>query len=307
MAGLSIIERVEVFDRRGSDRDVVDRRSLNRGLQTAWGLFDMRRYLNMEGNDRESLDKVNVTLANFLICYSDVVKSQMEVATRMVQEGFVDNTGQVLQFVDQTAPEVGDEEINLPGTVIVGIAGRIRAGKETAGEIIADLYNGMHFPFVDSLIAFSYALGRKPQESRAALREVNDIIKPRFGNATFAECTVRRAKRIARQKNPWVVSFDGFRSAEESQLIIDMGGKMVEVRASLETRYHRNLMDGKEMKQGQKQQSLDDFRRDDELEFRTMIGPAVALTNASFDNDSNDGVENLKRQIREYFDPLVYG
>jgi len=189
----------------------------------------------------------------------------------------------------------------------IGFAGMIRAGKSLAGKIVEEEYEGAHFPFVDSLKAFSLAMGYRLGVNRAVLREVNDIIKPRFGNATFAEETIRKATALIPYKQPLVLGFDGFRSAEEARLILNLGGVMAEVWANLDTRYLRAKRHVSEDKQGQEPESFEHFRYESELEYETMMRPAIELCQVRLDNNQDDSGKYLKVQIKAHFDSMVHG
>ncbi len=248
-----------------------------------WALFDLRRNLIKEDADPVLLQATNKLLKSTLHLLSDQVGPN-EAAGKLVEQGFVDNRFQVLQFLDQGTPEQAQEQIELHGILAVGFCGLIRAGKSEAGKILERAFGGLHFQFVDSLIAHSYILGFPSDVDRAALRKVNDIIKPRFGNETFAENTMLRAKRLGRMKNPRCVSFDGFRSAEEADLLLQMPRSvLIAIEADMEVRYQRALSDAS--KKGQVPKSYEDFQKDSVVEEQTMMGHAIKKAQITITNN----------------------
>lgn len=285
---------------------ITDSQSRKKLLETMYGLVDLRRCLINEGQDQSTLEAVNTRISEFVSNYNDVFGSSRHLGAELVGKGYINNIAQILDSGNVTEKSQIEENFSdLKGVAIVGVAGLIRAGKGTVGKILAETYNGIHTPFVNSLIAFSYALGYQPGVNRAALREVNDIVKPRFGYDTFAQCTLDQTRRLWRRRNPvpFVLSFDGFRSEPEANLIINMGGTMVAVEASIEERYRRSLMvqPGDEAKNVQIPKSFDDFKRDNEIEERWMR-PAINLAEIKFDNNKYYTVVSLEPQVTTYFD-----
>lgn len=283
-----------------------DSRETRRSLAAIWGLVELREGLIQKGDDQSLLESVNMRIAGFLNQYARVLGGDYEAAMSFSSLGYMDDPTRVLQVMnmdpkDDKTTFGRDVEADLVPTV--GVTGLIRAGKGTVGAILTQRYEGLHTPFVEALIAYSLAMGYEPNTNRSAKREVNDEIKPRFGNATFALASIRRAQRLATGRLTYILSFDGLRSVEEAQLFLDRPRRrLVAIEASLETRYAR-AFENTEEKKGEQPKSFDEFKVDSEFEERHMMGPAMALAHVRFQNNGTSA--ELERQIVEYFDPLM--
>ncbi|MEK9200684.1 MAG: hypothetical protein AAB909_01785 [Patescibacteria group bacterium] len=284
-----------------------DAESTERSLNAVWGLIELRECLIREGTDQSLLMSVNDRLTSFLSQYKAVVGSDHAVTSEISNRGYVDDGSRAWQLMtmsvtdDQSAIDRDVEKDIIPA---VGITGLIRAGKGIAGKILSVEYSGIHTPFVESLIAYSYALGYLPDTDRVAKREVNDLIKPRFGNTTFAEASIRRAKRRASGRHIRVLSFDGLRSVDEARLFLDRPmRRLIAIEASLETRYRRARESTDASKYGEKPKTWESFVVDSEFERIHMMGPAIDLAQITFPNEGEEF--ELTKQLVEYFDPII--
>ncbi len=280
---------------------------IGRSLAAIWGLFELRLNLVKEGRDPDLLASVNDRLAGFLLQYGEFVGSRLDAANNIATLGYVDTPEVVIRAMDgeTVAHEaLSPESVSSDAALVVGITGLIRAGKGTAGKILTERYHGLHSPFVEPLIAYSLAMGYSPDTNRAAKREVNDLIKPRFGNTSFAEAAIRRANRLAVGRNMGVLSFDGLRSVEEANLFLGSPTRrLIAIEASMETRYRRALESTDETKNGEKPKSWEDFVVDSEFERKNMMGAAIELAQVTFENEG--GEAELTEKLVGYFDQII--
>ena len=203
--------------------------------------------------------------------------------------------------------EYKEPSLFIPGKAYVGYVGRIRCGKGSAGKLTESQYSGKHFEFVRSLMAFALATLDDPDGDRAALRRVNDKVKPKLGNDTFARETFYRATRLCgSDANIKIISTDGYRSAEEANLLLSIpGSALISVNAEIQTRYGRAQQSDLVDKPGQAPKSLSQFVYDDEFEYEHMQKHAMALSTHEVDN--NGDIYDLDDNLRPILLKLING
>lgn len=203
--------------------------------------------------------------------------------------------------------EYKEPSLFVPGKAYVGYVGRIRCGKGRAGKLTEGQYSGRHFEFVRSLMAFALATLDDPDGDRAALRRVNDKIKPKFGNDTFARETFYRAARLCGPDTDIkIISTDGYRSTEEANLLLSIpGSALISVNAEIETRYGRARQADLVDKPGQAPKSFSQFKYDDNFEYEHMQKHAMALSTHEVDN--NGDIRELDDNLRPILLKLING
>lgn len=188
---------------------------------------------------------------------------------------------------------------------VVGFAGLPQSGKGACGEIARQEYGSMHFAFIEGLFAFGFAMGLRPDKmTRAQLRgQVNDVIKPVFGFDVFAETAIKRGYRIALRNNLPMITCDGFRSVPEGKLVKRDGvvpnGHLIAVDSHFWLRYLRAR---KKPQESQRPKSILQFMWDNYVEYTTMIGPVLRMSEARIKN--NSGYEDLRVRVRETIEPI---
>ncbi|MBI3887714.1 hypothetical protein HY310_01450 [Candidatus Microgenomates bacterium] len=267
--------------------------NLDKAAKTLWGLYElngaMGKKLLTYGHQRLEISKT-IEKANEIFLSNFGPKGRLELEKNC----YLGHDEESLDVFVNDSPKI----------TIVGFAGLPQSGKGACGEIMRQNYNSRHYAFIEGLFAFAYAMGLDPTKmSRAELREkVNDVIKPRLGNDTFANAVIHRGFRIAVREGLSVVTCDGFRSVDEGKLVRDVipNGILVGVESSLWNRYQR----AKHKPQvAQRPKSFAQFVWDSFYENKTMIGPVLKMTDTRFDN--NRDLEYLRRQVVAHFNTIL--
>jgi dephospho-CoA kinase len=182
---------------------------------------------------------------------------------------------------------------------MIGVVGPISSGKGTIGEQLQTKFGGAHLPLSDRLREVSLARGGDKTFPRSVLREVNDTLKPIYGNDIFVRWTIDIAQRQANRHHYPVVSMDGFRSVEEAQTFKNAGGILIGVTASQETRFQRLIARGRVGDDG-----WESFVESDAIE-SAWINPILDICDFTIDNNGDEGT--LEQQVDTILDQLSLG
>lgn len=274
------------------------------------GLFNFRHSLLTQNGSVEELELTNTTLGYWL-WYLSEWSGVHEVMGQCYLKGLVDNRGTVLSLLAPVYERIDtlhqQEQESLSNTPIIGIVGRIAAGKGTVGDILKELYHGFHFPLSDRLREYAQAEGFLPPFSREQLREIDAKLKPRFGKHVFIDWTLQTSRRLIEMYRPGIISLDGFRSVEESQWFLEQPNtSLVSVvvhpdpKTDLELRYQRIR---NRMRSGEDPPTFEAFCQMDEFE-QKWINPIMVLSEHSFINSGD--INALKQQVTDYFKEKVF-
>lgn len=179
---------------------------------------------------------------------------------------------------------------------MIGVVGPISSGKGTIGENLKSKFGGTHLPLSDRLREVSLARGGDKTFPRSVLREVNDALKPVYGNDIFVRWTIDIAQRQAQRHNYPVVSMDGFRSLEEAQTFKNAGGILIGVTASQQVRFERLVARGRVGDDG-----WDSFIESDSIESE-WINPILEICDYVIDNNGDE--TQLEQQVDSVIDQL---
>ncbi len=272
---------------------------------TLWGLLDWQRAILAHSKEAEMLPPVRTKLTEILNYYSGVITEPF-ASDALINLGYFDNQDQINQIkAGDYSHETADGQVNLDGLFVIGIVGQIQAGKGTSGKILESDYGSRHYPFIEALYAFGYALGFRPdREDREGLVEINNIIKPRYGNDRFAKSTLLRAQRRAKLNQTEIISCDGFRSQEEAELVLAQpSGYLFSVWAEQQIRYERAL---RKPQISQRPKNFEAFALQDEKELNGMMKEPLRLSEPPFDNNQRNSHEHLRQQIHTRMDQILH-
>ena len=151
------------------------------------GLFNLLRTLQQQDAPKTEIFATETMLEDWL-GWSEEYGTPYEIARFLVSLGVIRSRTEVYsrisKFYNRFDSQLPESEPRQ--TPIIGIVGQISAGKGTVGEIISKQIGSMHFPLSDRLREVAHINSQPPFE-RNTLRQVNDKIKPRFGQHTFVE------------------------------------------------------------------------------------------------------------------------
>ncbi|AEC52061.1 hypothetical protein PNA2_1144 [Pyrococcus sp. NA2] len=183
--------------------------------------------------------------------------------------------------------------------MIVGIAGKIAAGKTTVAKFLEEFgfcRISCSEPLIDIITGntkdYSWVpeIDFKGEPTRENLIELGRLLKERYGEDVLIRLAVDKLRRC---KN---IAIDGVRSLEEVRAIKEMGGIIIYVEARPEIRFERLRRRGADKDRGIK--SLEDLLKFDEWEenlYKTRkikdIADYVILNEGS--------IEDLKREVKE--------
>lgn len=289
----------------GSEITLADRINLDtpenivKAEKTLWGLGDLFRALSFSSSKSKLISEVQSKLTDFMRKYSDAVGKKVAINT-LTRKGYFENETQVEGIVCGNYDRVPTDQIlQINGVYVIGFVGLIGSGKSTAGRILQEEYGSRHYPFIDGLHAFAYAMGVDPtQLDREGLRKINDVIKPQFGNDRFAKTVLHAARKQLKYSPLNMVSCDGLRSEQEGRLVLSQpNSNLFIIETGLEQRYSRAKNNPLPKK---RPENYERFKFDSDFEEKNMMKPVFKLvTEPPFDN--NDNEDNLRQQIRERF------
>ncbi len=270
--------------------------------QTIWGLSDLRKGIVHTDPDSPILPEIENRLCLLTRGYCNQI-SHGFVVEQIASVGYMESRDEVEKVIAGDFKDIPtDHGLRIDGIYVIGFVGLIQAGKTLAGYLMSDIYGTRHYPFIDGLFAFAYAMGLNPLEmTRSQLvNEVNDVIKPYLGHDRFAKTTLQRARREQQLKPATAITCDGFRSSSEGRLVLSQQkGLLVSIAANIEERYARAC---RKKAKSQQPKSFTEFKRQSDYEEQAMMTQVFALAQASpIDNNSNDGGEHLREQLEGLF------
>lgn len=235
-------------------------------------LLNLRQTLIAQ-KDSSQLPEINAlerTIGELLVYIGDW-NGIDAVAAKLLLMGAIPSRGDILRLA---APiydrlDANEFESRVP---LIGIVGRISSGKGTVGNIISDMTGSYHMPLSDRLREYAVTHGHVKSASRDTLRQVNDELKPRFGNQVFVDWTIKLARQLSQRYQFPLVTIDGFRSVEETQFFIDQGGVVIGITASDDVRFSRLLQRNREADDFNEKAFLESDRKE-----RAWIDPIFAM------------------------------
>ena len=274
-------------------------------FQAINGMFNLLNELQIKGTPEEAvIAETGLADLFYQVAENYSFDGLSGLAGECYLKGIIPNRGVIYRIVADKYTEVdqlrkGEQQsLHYP---IIGVVGRIAAGKGTIGETLEKMYDSFHFPFSDRLREVAVGNGILPPFSRDELRQVDAKIKPVFGKETFIRWTLETAERIARNLHmPQVVSVDGFRSIEETQWFLSQPRTtLVAVTTDDNLRYQRSL--------GRARPSEDpftkeEFQKNDRIE-REWIDPIMKMTSHTFHNNST--LDEFQKEVKTYFNSLI--
>lgn len=271
-----------------------------------WGLLSLEKNCRLSEDTRyqqDLLTSVRIKTRHCVFVYVNSVGWDQS-SRALANLGVINNLKEVEDVFDGNFSNATPKQpvIQVPH---VGLAGRIRAGKELAGNILASRYQGVMLEFADALTAYALAMGFQPIINRSEMRKVNDIIKPTFGDDTFAVCTYERANHLAQRFHFSSIFTGGYRPEREARLALAQPlSDLVEIYASPETRYQRSIDD--KGKPGQNSKSREQFDADDEAEFQKFFSHVFPLCTRRFNNDFQDEGKQLEDALISFYEQIFW-
>lgn len=260
------------------------------------GMFNLRSSLisclDTDPNAAVELQMLEELLGRILI-YLAEWSGPGKIAGELLLMGAIDSRGDVMRLIAPIYDYMDGKEVENPKIPMIGIVGKISSGKGTAGEYIEKLCHGRHLPLSDRLRELAESEGAESPYPREKLREINDKIKPRFGNSTFVNWTIDAAKRLAPIYDYKVISMDGFRSLEEAQFFKNSGGILIAITASADTRFNRLV----ERNRGADDFSREAFNKSDAIE-GAWIDPIIEIADIVIQNETSE--QELQNAVLEF-------
>ncbi|BAA29603.1 AAA family ATPase [Pyrococcus horikoshii] len=182
---------------------------------------------------------------------------------------------------------------------IVGIAGKIAAGKTTVAKFLEELgfcRISCSEPLLDILTGnvseYSWVpeVNFKGEPTRENLIELGRLLKEKYGEDILIRLAIDKLRRC---KN---IAIDGVRSLGEVEAIKRMGGIIIYIEARAEVRFERLRKRCSEKDRGIK--TLQDLLRFDEWEER-LYSTTNIKEKADFVILNEGSLEELKKKVRE--------
>ncbi|AFK22162.1 AAA family ATPase [Pyrococcus sp. ST04] len=190
--------------------------------------------------------------------------------------------------------------------MIVGISGKIAAGKTTVAKFLEEEFGFCRIscsePLVDILTGNTEEYSWIPdvefegEPTRENLIELGRILKERYGE----DILIRLA--IDKRRNCKNIAIDGVRSLGEAKAIKDMGGIVIYVEANPRIRFERLKARNAGKDRGIK--TIEDLIKFDEWEER-LYKTSKLKEFADFVIVNEKGLEDLREEVKKIIKPLL--
>jgi dephospho-CoA kinase len=190
---------------------------------------------------------------------------------------------------------------------LIGVAGTAGAGKDTAAQILCQLFSMQNLSSGDMVRAITrqvYHLQPNFNPVRDQLYEVANYVRADIHPAAFVKLCILEAKAL---NIPRVV-ISGLRSMGEAQAVREAGGIIVVIDADPKIRYDRIFARARD---AESQKSLEEFLEQDEFEKRGVSnqGPGrgiqAIMDSADLIIANNGTPEELTSQLQATVAPLI--
>ncbi len=194
-----------------------------------------------------------------------------------------------------------------PQLKLIGVAGTAGAGKDTAAQILCQLFGMQNLSSGDMVRAITrqvYHLEPTFNPVRDQLYDVANYLRTDINPATLVKLCILEAKAMKLQRA--VIS--GIRSMGEAQAIREAGGIIVTIDADPHIRYDRIFARARD---AEAQKTLEEFLQQDEYEKRGISdqGPGrgiqAIIDSADVSITNNSGADDLTAQLQAAIAPLL--
>lgn len=183
--------------------------------------------------------------------------------------------------------------IEWTGMKIIGIAGMPRSGKDSLAELfIRDNFFGISFGDVVRRFARERHADKPDPISVANMTETSNWLRENHGPEVILDEALQQYKdqTASGQVYQGLVLWS-IRMPIEVDYILSRGGELIWTEASVETRYERNL---KHMREGEAHVSLDEFKRQEALQWEPQPGidPTIQMNMSYVKSKATHVLEN---------------
>jgi dephospho-CoA kinase len=190
---------------------------------------------------------------------------------------------------------------------IIGLAGTAGAGKDTAAQLLCQMFNMQNLSTSDALRDIARYIYRLPADAmpvREQLFEVGTYLRTTVNPATLVQMCVLQAQVLQLER----AIISGLRSMGEAEAILAAGGTIVAVDADSRVRYQRMFSRARD---ADAQKTLEEFLEQDERENKGISdrgsgrGISSIIASADIVITNNVDVDALQLELKHKIGPLL--
>ncbi len=172
--------------------------------------------------------------------------------------------------------------------IIIGIAGKIAAGKDTVANYLINQYGAQQLKFSKVLRDI---LQRIYQDiSRENMQKISTILREGFGDDLLAKVIYNDILN----SNEKMIVIDGVRRLPDIEILRSLPEfKLLFIDTDIENRYQRLIQRNENIDDRNK--TFDDFQKEDQAEAEINIDKLKSIADYIIDNNGN--IDNLYKQI----------
>ena len=172
--------------------------------------------------------------------------------------------------------------------IIIGIAGKIAAGKDTVANYLINQYGAQQLKFSKVLRDI---LQRIYQDiSRENMQKISTILRDGFGDDLLAKVIYNDILN----SNEKMIVIDGVRRLPDIEILRSLPEfKLLFIDTDIENRYQRLIQRNENIDDRNK--TFDDFQKEDQAEAEINIDKLKSIADYIIDNNGN--IDNLYKQI----------